>query len=166
MTLWEVKGYNTEVTVTEFLKDHVPFLSGLSQEEARSLAEIADQAVFKAGQPIIRQGTTVEALHVVATGKVSVSLKPVNKPVAQVAELGPGDVFGERSILEQGVAEASIKAVEESLVFVIPQEAFLKLIVANPSRKGFFLSHIEERRRRLEGNPAPEKPPAARSSSS
>lgn len=121
------------MTVTEFLSSHVPFLEGLSAEQARELAESAQQLQFSNGQTVLFKGTTVDGLYVVATGKVSVWVKPdKNKPVTQVAELVPGDVFGETSILEMGTAGATIKASEDgTLLFVLPHDAFRGIIDAN-----------------------------------
>ena len=69
------------MTVTEFLKTAVPFLSGISDEQAKSLATAATQLNCKRGHTILLKGVTVEGLHVVATGKVSVWIKPEkNKP--------------------------------------------------------------------------------------
>lgn len=148
------------MTVTEFLQSNVPFLKGLSDEEAHTLAQGAEQTVFAPGHMIIMQGTTVEGLHVIAQGQVAVWIKAKDKPSVKVATLGPGQVFGERSIIEFGVAGATIKSVEETLVFIIPQAAFLALMESNPTLKEFFLKQIEDRRKPLVNNPKPEAPPA------
>lgn len=134
------------MTVTEFLKDHVPFLAGLSQDEARALAGTAEQITYRPNQTILLQGETVDSLHVVATGKVAVTIRPRGKQAVRVAELGPGKVFGEASILEQGVASASVKALEETLLFVVPQETFRNVLASNPCVKESILARIASRR--------------------
>ncbi|MEI8191211.1 MAG: cyclic nucleotide-binding domain-containing protein [candidate division NC10 bacterium] len=118
------------MTITEFIRDNVPFLQGLTEEQARALAQAVDQKHFKHGQTVIFKGTTVDGLHVIASGKVAVFLRPdKNKDWVRVAELGPGDVFGERSILEFCTAGATIKGEsEETLIFVLPQTAFRDLL--------------------------------------
>jgi cGMP-dependent protein kinase 2 len=146
-------------SITEFFKASVPFLAGISEEESRALAEAAQQQVFKAGHTIIMQGVTVDGLHVLAAGKVSVSVKAKGKPAVEVAKLGPGDVFGERSIIEFGVAGATIKALEDTLILFIKQDVFLRLIESNPARKDFILKKIEERRKPLAANPPKSEPP-------
>lgn len=147
------------MTVTEFFKEKVPFLWGLTDEDARSLAEGVQQISFTVGQSIIRQGVTVDGLHVIAEGKVAVWIKPQGKTAVQVATLGPGDVFGERSIIEFGVAGATIKTIEDCLIFLVPQNTFLELLKTNPALKELFMSKIAERRKPLAGNP-PLKDPA------
>lgn len=148
------------MTITEFLKDHVPFLKGLSDEQARLLATSVEQKTFKANQTVIFKGVTVDGLYVVATGKVSVYIRPEkNKEWVRVAELGPGDIFGERSILEFTTATATIKgAAEESLLFVVPQAAFRQLLDSDASFKERTVALIESRTKKPA--PAPASSPA------
>jgi CRP-like cAMP-binding protein len=121
------------MTVTEFLKTKVPFLSGLNDEQARALATAVEQLSCCRGQTILFRGVTVDGLHVVATGQVSVWVKPdQHRPAVVVAQLGPGEVFGETSILEMSTAGATVKAAEDqTLIFVIPQDAFRAILEQN-----------------------------------
>lgn len=138
------------MTVTEFLQARVPLLAGIAEERAHQLAACVEQRSYAKGQTVVFRGTTVEGVSVVASGKVGVWIKP--KPHLQpalAAELGPGDVFGEASILEQGTAGATIKAAEdETLVFLIPQDAFLGLLAADPALRARVESLAAERRSR------------------
>ena len=137
------------MTVTEFLKDHVPFLAGITDEQAADLARSAEQVVYKQGHTVIFRGVTVEGLHVVASGQVTVNAK-IGREVQRVAELGPGDVFGEISIIEGSVAGATIKAAQdETLIFVVPQEIFLKVMRADPPLQARVMEVIAERKKAL-----------------
>lgn len=142
------------MTVTEFLKTKVPFLAGLSEDQAKAMAVKAEQKPFKKGQTVLFKGVSVEGLHVVASGKVSVHIKPEkSKDWMKVAELGPGDVFGETSIVEFAMAGATIKAEDDStLIFVVPQDLFTELMDKDAAFKDRVLALIESRRPK-----APEK---------
>ena len=122
------------MTVTEFLSKHVPFLSGLTEDQSRALAAAATQLSCKKGQTILFRGITVDGLHVVAVGKVGIWVKPdKTRPLVQVAALGPGEVFGETSIIEMSTAGATVKAEEDgTLIFVLPQDAFRCILDQNP----------------------------------
>ncbi len=134
------------MTVTEFLKQQVPFLSGLTEEQAHELATAAEQLVFNKGQTVIFRGVTVDGLHVIAAGKVTVHAK-VGKDTVQVAELGPGQVFGETSIIEMTVAGATIKSAEdETLIFVLPEEAFKKIMSTDADFTSRVMTLIAERK--------------------
>ena len=144
------------MTITEFLKTQVSFLSGITQEQAVSLASQAQQLSFNKGQTVVFVGTTVEGLHVMAMGKVGVFVRPrKGAAVEQVAELGPGDVFGETSIIEMGTAGATIKASDDvTLIFMLPQEAFRQLLAENAEFKARAEALIAARKKK----PSPPKP--------
>jgi CRP-like cAMP-binding protein len=145
------------VTVTEFLKGHVPFLSGLTDDQAAYLARSAEQKSFGKGQTVIFQGVTVDGLHVVAQGKVTVFVRPPkSKEAVQVAQLGPGDIFGEASVVDFTTATATIKAAEnDTLVFVIPEAAFNKILAIDDDFKAKIVGLIEARKK---DNAAQQKP--------
>lgn len=107
-----------------FLRDHVSLFAGVTDENLSALAEVSALNTFNKGQTILFKGATVDGLHVVASGKVGVFVKSTNKVLVLVAELGPGEVFGEMSIVEMGTAVATIKALEDAVVLVIPQDSF------------------------------------------
>ena len=146
------------MTVTEFLKTRVPFLSGIDDEQARSLAVAAEQVNCRLGQTILLRGVTVEGLHVVAQGRVSVWAKTKRyQPAVVVAQLGPGDVFGETSILQMSTAGATVKADEDdTLVFVIPQDVFRAVIEQHPEICARALALIAARK----NGGAPDQPAA------
>ncbi len=135
------------MTITDFLQTKVPFLEGIPEEQAAFLATKAEQEPYKKGSTIIFVGTSVEGLHIVAQGKVSVMIRPKKgQPFEKVADLGPGDVFGETSIIEFKMAGAQIKsASDDTLVFVIPQSAFRECLDQNPEFKARTLKIIEDR---------------------
>lgn len=125
--------YDANVDAKTFLTSHVPLFAGISDEHLTDLAVSSELKPFKAGQTILFQGATVDGLHVVVMGKVSVHAKAAGKGIIKVAELGPGKIFGETSILEYGTASAAVKAVEDgTCVLVIPQDAFRRLVAESP----------------------------------
>lgn len=136
------------MTVTEFLQKHVPFLAGLTEAQAKAMAVKAEQKRYKKGQTVLFKGVSVEGLHVMAMGKVSVHIKSdKSKDWIKVAELGPGEVFGEMSIVEFAMAGATIKCeVDDTLIFVIPQDLFTDLMEKDAAFKERVLKVIEERR--------------------
>jgi CRP-like cAMP-binding protein len=108
-----------------FLRERVALFAGVSDEHLTALATVSTLSSYKSGQTIMFKGATVDGLHVMATGKAGVFIKPPSQPVVQVAELVSGDVFGEISIIENGTAGAAIKSLEDgTYVLNIPQASF------------------------------------------
>ncbi|MBI5202208.1 MAG: cyclic nucleotide-binding domain-containing protein [Elusimicrobia bacterium] len=141
----------------------ISFFSGLNDAELQLLVASSEETTFKSGRSIIMQGMTMEGLYVIERGRVGVWIKPKSGATTQVATLGPGEVFGERTIVELGVAGATIKAEEETFLYLIRQEAFTQIMQDDSSRRQFILDKIAERRARLANNPAIERqaPPKA-----
>ncbi|MFH1724649.1 MAG: cyclic nucleotide-binding domain-containing protein [Elusimicrobiota bacterium] len=134
--------------ITEFLRTRVPFLEGLTEDQATFLAPKAEQLSFKKGQTVLFKGVSVDGLHVVAQGKVEVLTRPEKtKDWMRVAELNPGDVFGEMSIVEFSMAGATIRCAEDDTkILVLPEEPFRKLLAADPDLAKRTMALIESRR--------------------
>ena len=119
----------------DFIHEHVPFFEGVAPELLVPLAQASHLATFKKGMTVLFKGMTVDALHVVCAGKLSVHVKIAGQSGTQkVAELGPTDVFGETSIFESGTAGATVKAEDDdTVVLVIPQDSFRGLLAGDPA---------------------------------
>jgi CRP-like cAMP-binding protein len=90
---------------------------------------------------------TVDDVYVIATGKAEVLVKVANKGLVRVGELGPGDVFGEVSIMERTVAGATVKAGEAgAIVLLIPEAAFRGLVAANEAFAARLQALVQSRR--------------------
>jgi CRP-like cAMP-binding protein len=108
-----------------FLRDRVALFAGVTDENLADLADASVMIAFHAGQTILFKGATCDGLHVVVSGKAGVYVRSTNKTQVRVAELGAGEVFGEMSIVEMGIAGATIKAeADETVIMMIPQETF------------------------------------------
>lgn len=116
-----------------FLRERVALFEGVSEEHLTAIATGSTLSLYKAGQTIMFKGATVDGLHVMCVGRAGVFIKPPSQPLTQVAELASGDVFGEVSIIENGTAGATIKALDDgTYVLNIPQDAFRVLLNESP----------------------------------
>lgn len=136
------------MSALEFIRSNVALFSGIDDEELLSISRIVGQQSFQKGQTVLFKGSTVDGLHIVATGKVGVYTK-ANKSAnpVQVAELGPGEVFGETSIVEMGTADATVKSAEDgTVVLIVPQNYFRDLVSRNPELSARTRALIDARR--------------------
>ncbi len=69
-------------------------------------------------------------MFVVARGEMVVTLDPSAR---EVARLGPGDFFGEMSLLTGAPRTASVTAVTDVDVLEITADAFRQFVLANPA---------------------------------
>ena len=130
-----------------FLSAHVALFEGVSTQALTELAVNSELRQLAPGQIVLRAGMTVESLYVIATGKAEVYAKVPGKGSTLVGELGPGQVFGEASILDRTVAGATVKAGEAgAVVLLIPEAAFHGLVAANEAFAARARALVESRR--------------------
>lgn len=89
---------------TPDLSSHPLFLELPAEDRHRLLDRMSDVAV-EAGQEIVEQGDLSYKFFVVLEGTAS-----VNRDGRSIAELGPGDFFGETGILEKARRNAAVVA--------------------------------------------------------
>ncbi len=85
---------------------------------------------FIAGSILFRDGESGESMYVVQSGRIRI-FKEVRGHEKTLALLGPGEFFGEMSILNRKPRTGSAEAVEDSTVLVIDGEMFATMITKN-----------------------------------
>jgi CRP-like cAMP-binding protein/serine/threonine protein kinase len=124
----------------------------LSAEEWSMIMEGADRLHFSKGQPIIKEGEATKAIHQIVHGTARVEMRIKGRPTALiVARKKTGDIFGERSLLLGGSANASVVMdSEEGTVLRLKQSHLQKLLdTSHPELPGkfyFFLSLDQAKR--------------------
>jgi CRP/FNR family cyclic AMP-dependent transcriptional regulator len=123
----------------------VPLFTQLSHRHLRHLASHAEEVRYGANRAIVRQGTRGDSFFVIAEGTAT-----VRRGTRAIRRLGPGDFFGEMSLLDGRPRSASVIA-DTSLVTVrLTRAAFNKALDANPSMARGIMAELAARIRRLE----------------
>src|SRR5256885_6197740 len=79
--------------------ESVEIFSPLSVEEKEAVARSAIKSVFAPGELILRRGAPGDSMFVIYRGNVEVRLPNSDGHAQQVAELNPGNFFGEMALL-------------------------------------------------------------------
>jgi CRP-like cAMP-binding protein len=89
---------------------------------------------FEAGAPILTQGQPVECLYLIDRGRVRVLLQAHDRRPQLLAELGPGDHFGEIELVKGGTALATIQAASDSPVELValPRQEVSRILQDHP----------------------------------
>jgi small-conductance mechanosensitive channel/CRP-like cAMP-binding protein len=112
----------------------VEFLEALTSDQLQKLASESQIVPYPADGAVVRQGDAGDSLFLVASGRVEVSVRPPGGGAAQsLATLGPGDYFGEMSLLTGAPRSATIRAAEETRLVILRKEALRPLLVADPT---------------------------------
>jgi CRP-like cAMP-binding protein len=104
----------------------VPFFSALSDRELKRVADLAREERYAAGEDIVAEGHSSGPLFVLTEGDATLVVGG-----AEVGKLGPGDFFGEMSLLDQQPRSATIRAVSEVRAFAVSPWDFLGLLERN-----------------------------------
>jgi MFS family permease len=101
----------------------VPLFRMLPVPVLERLASSSRERSAAAGEVIIRQGEPGEAYYVIADGHAQVLVDG-----AQVAELGPGDAFGEIALLMERPRTASVRAEDDMRLEALDRDVFLEVV--------------------------------------
>jgi CRP-like cAMP-binding protein len=101
----------------------VPLFAGISAESMERLVAVAGEQEFAPGQFIVRQGQVGTGVYVILSGSVRVL-----RGSDELARLGPGDFFGELSVIDQKPRYASVEAAEPTEVLALASWDLLALL--------------------------------------
>lgn len=123
----------------------VSLFEGCSKKELEKVASAGDEILMTAGSVIVDQGQTGREAFVVLSGKVEV--KRSNR---KIADLGPGAVVGELSLLDHGPRTATVTCVTDCELLVIDQRNFTAVLQEVPTMAVKLLATIAGRIRDLD----------------
>jgi CRP/FNR family cyclic AMP-dependent transcriptional regulator len=99
---------------------------------------------WRAGGVVFKTGSEAEALYIVLSGAVSI-VDPAHGD-REIARIGPGEFFGELSLLYEGVHSKNAVAAEDSELMVLPKDQFCELLDENAELAAAFHGKADERR--------------------
>jgi CPA2 family monovalent cation:H+ antiporter-2 len=122
------------------LKD-VPFFSSLSKRELTEVAQQTDELDVAEGKTLAREGDFGHEFFVIVDGTAEVV-----RGGDRIAELGPGDFFGEMALLSGGRRNGDVVAVDFCRFLVLERRDFNQFTARHPGLRAAITSVAEERR--------------------
>jgi CRP-like cAMP-binding protein len=116
--------------------------SECSAKEIRSISSVADSVTVPAGRTLVKEGTIGRELYLIVAGTAS-----VQRNGRQVATLGPGQHFGELSLLDRRPRNATVVSKTDMELFVIGQRQFNSLLDTIPTLSRKLISAMAARMR-------------------
>lgn len=103
---------------------------------------------FKSGAVILRKGDEGASAYLIVSGAAEVILGEGAK-ARTVATLGPGDVFGEMSLLAPGPRSATVRATADTECTVTSYDEFMDALQTNPEQAMQFMKTLVMRLRKM-----------------
>ncbi len=105
-----------------------PLLASLDAEDRRTLLATTIRRRYSTGEVIVREGEPGDALHLIAKGRVGVSLTTPEGSVALINVHGRGGAFGEQALVDPtSIRSATITALEPTETLALHRSTFDEL---------------------------------------
>lgn len=128
----------------------VPLFASLDDEAARELRSLLSDKKVPQNTRLFRQGDKGDAMYLIESGRVRISLRDDDKQEVILAELAQGDFFGEMSIIDGRQRSADAKVIEDARLAILSRDAFLSFVRSNPDVALEMLSALTDRLRRTD----------------
>lgn len=107
------------IEIRNHLAQHAPF-DGMPEETLDRIVAGIEIAYFRAGADILKFGERNTYLHYIRSGAVEM----YRRTGELYNRLGEGDIFGQYGLLMSKSVRFPVKAIEDSLIYLIPDEIF------------------------------------------
>ncbi len=120
----------------------VPLFSQLSKRELEFVASRCDEVDVRAGERLTTQGRPGDSFYVLLEGEASVEIDGSPRPTMKT-----GDFFGEISMLDRGLASATVSTKTDARLMVMSHAQFRDAVKANDALLVKVLAAMGERLR-------------------
>ncbi|HEX6717183.1 MAG TPA: DUF1003 domain-containing protein [Pyrinomonadaceae bacterium] len=128
----------------------VPLFASLDDEAARALRSLLSDKTVPQNTRLFRQGDKGDAMYLIESGRVRISIRDDDKQELTLAELAQGDFFGEMSIIDGRQRSADAEVIEDAQLAILSRDAFLSFVRTNPDVALKMLSALTDRLRRTD----------------
>jgi CRP-like cAMP-binding protein len=127
----------------------VPLFGGLDAEGLTNLVRGMRVRRFRRGETVFHVGDPGDALFIVMTGAIKITLPADSGDEAILATLRPGDFFGELALLDGAPRSATAIAIDATETYILPRDRFRELIASEPVMRDTVLATMAAEVRRL-----------------
>jgi CRP/FNR family cyclic AMP-dependent transcriptional regulator len=118
-------------TVTTTVLKSVPMFGSFPEEQLRALAPMVMRRHVPRGTVIMAEGDRIDFLYVVLSGRLKVMMGEADGKEVILGILGPGEIFGEMGLIDDGPRSASVIAIEPCDLLTLSKRDFRKCMVEN-----------------------------------
>jgi CRP/FNR family transcriptional regulator, cyclic AMP receptor protein len=101
--------------------------SGLSKKDLKAIVKLSKERTYETGHVIVQKGEGGVGFYLILEGTVE-----IRSDGTTIAKLGPGQFFGEMSVIDNQPRSADVVAIEPSRCLILSAWSFNALISENP----------------------------------
>jgi CRP/FNR family transcriptional regulator, cyclic AMP receptor protein len=128
----------------------VPLFASLDDQAATELRSLLREKVVPQNTALFHQGDKGNAMYLIESGRVRISIRDEDEHELTLAELAQGDFFGEMSIIDGRQRSADARVLEDARLAVLPRDDFLRFVRTKPDVALEMLSALTDRLRRTD----------------
>ncbi|GAC1329327.1 MAG: hypothetical protein NVS2B16_08790 [Chloroflexota bacterium] len=110
---------------------NVPLFQAMQNKHLRSLAKGITTRNYAVGQNIVSQGQVGYGLYIIQEGMVRVSQESASG-AHDLRTMGPGETFGELSLLDDQPRSATVTAIEPTTALLLDKWQFVSELKEHP----------------------------------
>jgi CRP/FNR family transcriptional regulator, cyclic AMP receptor protein len=111
----------------------IDLFRNLQPADLRRLSELLHRKTFPAGKSLMTVDQTGEVVYFILRGAVKVHVEQEDGSDVSISILGPGEIIGEMSALDQTNRSASVVTLEETALLWMDRETFRHCLAAIPT---------------------------------
>lgn len=138
-------GLTSEISIREMLKN-ISYFEKFNELEMRKLIEIGYREKLAKAEILFEENTQGDTFYIILSGEVEILVNHLNK---HIAFLKTGEFFGELSLMLDIPRTATVKAVEDTILFVINRQGFQTLLKQSPQLSEIIIHELSERKQEL-----------------
>lgn len=128
----------------------VPLFSSLDDNAATQLRSLLTGNQMRSGTQLFKQGDSGNAMYLIESGRVRISIKDEDGQEVTLAELAQGDFFGEMALIDGRKRSADARVFEDARFSVLSRKDFLSFVRSSPDVALKMLAALTDRLRRTD----------------
>ncbi len=110
----------------------IPLFKDLNEPDLAIISDLANDKQVTKGNVVLTEGEVGDSLYTIVSGRVKVFIGDEDGREIILKILGPGDFFGEMSLIDSQPRSASVSTLENSVFKVLSRQAFENAVERAP----------------------------------
>lgn len=110
----------------------IPLFAHVDDHDLAQIAAASTIRSYNKNSIILTEGDTSSSLYIILSGEVKVFVSDEDGRTNIINRLGPGDYFGELSLIDEQPRSASIEALSKCQLSILTRPYFISYLEANP----------------------------------